>query len=926
MADKEISELTAATTPLAGTELVHIDQGGDSRKVALTDVVAIATGAMLKAVYDPNDDGVIAVAQGGTNATTASGARTNLGLGTMAVQNAGTVAITGGSVTGITDLTVADGGTGASDASGARTNLGLAIGVDVMAYSANLAGFAATTVANVQNRDNHTGTQLAATISDFSTAADLRIAAAVGVSVQAYDALLASVSSLALTAGDIIYATGPDAVAVLPIGGAGQLLSITGGLPAWDTSLVVGGLLAANNLSDVDDTADARVNLAVPPVAADRTAIAALDASKDTTVLLAEAGYQGNFDAVDNTGGTYDDLIAADTVGGEIKVTTGNPNLAYLRQRKNGDLFKTSEFGGGEAGFRAALAVAAERHPGGTVEVNERGTVGPFTAGVTIPWGVHRIVGLGDTRLDGSGILTTGAMSNFFFLNADEPTGLVALPSFTAVLKGERFMTFASTPDVAAGDMVTIYNEVDFSFLNITGRETYRDGEHNEVVAVVGNDVYFLYPFENDYTYVGTVGASLKAYKAPTRPFAMEGLIVDLDGNPIVSTNGTRALRVMRGKDVAIKDVALRGFTYAGVWTEQCMRVLTERVKSSVRPGSLGGGHPVNQYPLFAINSRGTTRRGCASISGWHADSLGGSGLPGCVPNSDYYAEDCDFTTTGTVTATESHGNSRRVTRYNCRIYGGGISLGGGDVTYQKCKVRITNSTSLQAVVIAEPWGGKYQILDCDIYSAANMGGSGGTALFHYDGGGGTGTALKQEVFVEWTGGKVEAPNETTFGRIRVNHATYPVSLNFEAEIIAPNLTNHLFRIERGGPGTAGAATLCRIMPKGIKAALPYATWLGGYTATNYEFPPQSGTQSITTTAVTSVTGDAVPLVNGYPVVPTSVVSMHRDIGGVPFFVTNQGSNPTAAQVRFVLHAQTAGGNLPAGTAQVAWRATARSG
>ena len=66
----------------------------------------------------------LAVADGGTGANTASGARTALGLGSMATQNASTVAITGGSITGITDLAVADGGTGASTASGARTNLG----------------------------------------------------------------------------------------------------------------------------------------------------------------------------------------------------------------------------------------------------------------------------------------------------------------------------------------------------------------------------------------------------------------------------------------------------------------------------------------------------------------------------------------------------------------------------------------------------------------------------------------------------------------------------------------------------------------------------------------------------------------------------------------------------------------------------------
>ena len=51
--------------------------------------------------------------------------RTQLGLGTIATQNADAVAITGGSITGITDLAVADGGTGASTAGNARTNLGL---------------------------------------------------------------------------------------------------------------------------------------------------------------------------------------------------------------------------------------------------------------------------------------------------------------------------------------------------------------------------------------------------------------------------------------------------------------------------------------------------------------------------------------------------------------------------------------------------------------------------------------------------------------------------------------------------------------------------------------------------------------------------------------------------------------------------------
>ena len=84
----------------------------------------------------------------------AAAQRTTLGLGTIATQNASSIAvtggtITGGTITGITDLAVADGGTGASDASTARTNLGVEIGTNVQAYDAGLQSIAGlTTSAN----------------------------------------------------------------------------------------------------------------------------------------------------------------------------------------------------------------------------------------------------------------------------------------------------------------------------------------------------------------------------------------------------------------------------------------------------------------------------------------------------------------------------------------------------------------------------------------------------------------------------------------------------------------------------------------------------------------------------------------------------------------------------------------------------------
>jgi microcystin-dependent protein len=135
----------------APTQVINIDRGVPGNGIASVSVVDVDGSQYLRITFTngtTSDVGPIAtstyfgvspivvtgdqislstvpVLLGGTGATAAPDARTNLGLGTIATQNASSVAITGGSISGITDLAVADGGTGASTAEGARTNLGL---------------------------------------------------------------------------------------------------------------------------------------------------------------------------------------------------------------------------------------------------------------------------------------------------------------------------------------------------------------------------------------------------------------------------------------------------------------------------------------------------------------------------------------------------------------------------------------------------------------------------------------------------------------------------------------------------------------------------------------------------------------------------------------------------------------------------------
>jgi len=193
------------------------------------------------------------------------------------ISSATSLAAVGTVTTGVwsaTDVAVAAGGTGSSTASGARTNLGLAIGSDVQAYDAQLADVAGLAVTDggfiVGDGSNFT--------LETGATARASLGLTIGTHVQAYDAELAAIAGLTSAADKGIQFTGSGTAAVYDLTTAGKALLDDANAAA---QLVTLGLTAtAAELNTLDDIASTTAELNIMDGDTSATSTTLVDADR----------------------------------------------------------------------------------------------------------------------------------------------------------------------------------------------------------------------------------------------------------------------------------------------------------------------------------------------------------------------------------------------------------------------------------------------------------------------------------------------------------------------------------------------------------------------------------------------------------------------------------------------------------------------
>lgn len=208
------------------------------------------------------------------------------GLGTMSTQDAGAVAITGGAISGITDLAIADGGTGASTAAGARTALGLGSiatqGAGAVAITGGTIQVSLVATDEISVLGNVYADELIPTtpvaVARGGTGTNTLTGVTIGSGTSAFTAATSS------TIGDVLTCTGANTYAFSTPAAAPTLSSL--GVGSGKATLVSSGAVSSVSISDASSLATSKVVVTCNDTVAPAVGKLWADTSTPGTILI----------------------------------------------------------------------------------------------------------------------------------------------------------------------------------------------------------------------------------------------------------------------------------------------------------------------------------------------------------------------------------------------------------------------------------------------------------------------------------------------------------------------------------------------------------------------------------------------------------------------------------------------------------------
>ena len=429
---------------LTGSNLVDLvsNQTIGGTKTFSSPIVGSVTGTAA------NVTGTVAIANGGTGATTASAARTALGLGTISTQDASNVAITGGSISLTTALPIASGGTGAITAAAARTNLSVVGVTDTQTLTNKTISGASNTLTNIGNSSlsNSTVTVNGSAIALGSAAT---ITASTPQNLVFGSGLSASGNFNGSTATTVTLANAGTAgtygnsnvIPVFTTNAFGQVTAVTPVTLTLDSTDITGTIAIAQGGTGAGTASAALVNL-LPSYSGNAGKILALNAGGSNVEWRAVSG-TGTVSSVDVSGGT----TGLTTSGGPI-TAAGTITLAGTLAVANGGTGVTASSGANSVVLRDASAnISANSISEGYSNVAAAGTTTVLTV-ASVPNYVVTGSGGQTYQLPNATTLSNGA--NYVF-NNNQSSG-------TIVVKNNSSTTIATIQSGGYVEVVLLSN------------------------------------------------------------------------------------------------------------------------------------------------------------------------------------------------------------------------------------------------------------------------------------------------------------------------------------------------------------------------------------------------------------------------------------------------------------------------------------